>query len=110
MKKLDRLLIAILAVGVWTLAASQVFSTEQTHAQETPVVEQDDGNAKEQIAVIHAYDVVGLSAMIEKTIRDRQSKPQSMPGLDQYIKSIVMGCRINGSVRGDRITSANISC
>ena len=110
MKKVDRFLIGALAVGVWTLAVLQMTSIENTSAQETQVIEKDIGKTQEQITIIHASDVVGLSALVEKTIRDRQSRPQSIPGLDQYIKSIVRGCRISGSVRGEQITSANISC
>lgn len=110
MKKVDRFLIGALAVGVWTLVILQMSSIEKTYAQETQVIEPENGTAQEQITAIHASDVVGLSALIEKTIRDRQSRPQSIPGLDQYIKSIVRGCRISGSVRGERITSASISC
>ena len=110
MKNVDRFLIGALAVGVWTLVVLQMTSIEKTYAQETQVIEKDNGKTQEQITVIHANDVVGLSAFIERTIGDRQSRPQSIPGLDQYIKSIVRGCRISGSVRGERITSANISC
>jgi hypothetical protein len=110
MKNVDRFLIGALALGVWTLVVLQVTSIDKTYAQEAQVVEKDNEKAQEQISVIHANDVVGLSAMIEKIIRDKQSRPQSMPGLDQYIKSIVRGCRSSGSVRGDQITSANISC
>ena len=110
MKNVDRFLIGALAVGVWTLVVLQMTSIENTHAQEAQVVEKDNGKTQEQITVIHANDVVGLSALIERTIRDRQARPQSIPGLDQYIKSIVRGCRISGSVRGDQLTSANISC
>jgi hypothetical protein len=110
MKKVDQFLIGALALGVWTLLVLHVTSIDKTYAQETQVVERDNEKTQEQISVIHANDVVGLSAMIEKIIRDKQSRPQSIPGLDQYIKSIVRGCRISGSVRGDQITSANISC
>ena len=110
MKRADRFLIGALAVGVWTMVVLQMTSFGKTYAQETLVIEKDNGNSQEQITDIHANDVVGLSAFIERTIRDRQSRPQSMPGLDQYIKSVVRGCRISGSVRGERITSATISC
>ena len=108
MKKVDRFLIGALALGVWALVVLQVTSIEKTYAQETQAVEKDNVNIQKQIDVVHANDVVGLNAMIEKAIR--QSRPQSMPGLDQYIKSVVRRCRITGSVRGDQITSANISC
>ena len=110
MKNVDRFLIGALAVGVWTLVVLQMTSIENTYAQEAQVVEKDNGKTQEQITVIHANDIVGLSALIERTIKDRQARPQSIPGLDQYIKSIVRGCRISGSVRGDQLTSANISC
>jgi hypothetical protein len=108
MKKVDRFLIGTLAIGVWTLVVLQVTSIDKTYAQEMQVVEKDNEKTQEQIAVIHANDVVGLNAMIDKAIR--QTRPQSISGLDQYIKSIVRRCRITGSVRGDQITSANISC
>jgi fatty acid/phospholipid biosynthesis enzyme len=108
MKKVDRFLMGALVLGVWTLVVLQVTSIEKTYAQETQIVEKDNDKNQEQILVIHANDVVGLSAMIENAIR--QSRPQSMPGLDQYIKSIVRRCRVSGSVRGDQITSASISC
>jgi hypothetical protein len=110
MKAIDRLILGALALGVWTFIVLQVTSIDKTYAQETQIVDKDNEINQEQILVIHANDVVGLSALIEKTIRGRQSRPQSIPGLDQYIKSIVRGCRVSGSVRGDQITSANISC
>jgi fatty acid/phospholipid biosynthesis enzyme len=108
MKKVDRFLIGALALGVWALVVFQLTSIDKTYAQEAQVVEKDNENIQKQIDIIHANDVVGLNAMIEKAIR--QSRPQSISGLDQYIKSIVRKCRITGSVRGDQITSANISC
>ncbi len=108
MKKVDRFLIGALVLGVWTLVVLQVSSIDKTYAQEVQVIEKDNENTQKQIDVIHANDVVGLSAMIENAIR--QSRPQSIPGLDQYIKSVVRRCSISGSVRGDQITSANISC
>ena len=83
MKKVDRFLIGALALGVWTLLVLQATSIDRTYAQETQVVEKDNEKTQEQISVIHANDVVGLSALIEKTIRDRQARPQSNPGLDQ---------------------------
>jgi len=110
MKKVDRFLIGVLATGVWTMVVLQMTSFEKSYAQETQVIEKDNGKIQEQITDIHANDIVGLSAFIERTIGDRQSRPQSIPGLDQYIKSIVRRCRISGSVRGERITSADISC
>ena len=59
----------------------------------------------------NAYpNVVGLSALIDKIVSDRRYRPETMPGLDQYVKSIVRRCRVSGAVTGDRITSTNISC
>ena len=110
MKKVDRFLIGALTLGVWTLLVIQVTSIDMTHAQETQIAAEDNEKTQEHVLVIHANDVVGLSALIEKSASGRQLRPQSIPGLDQYIKSIVRGCRVNGSVRGDQITSANISC
>jgi len=105
MDKLDRFLIGALAAGVWSLAILQ--TTPATHAQENVAVEKE---TKSKITVIHAKDIVGLSAMVQQSVRDHQFRPQSMPGLDQYVKSIVRNCRISGSVSGDRLTSTNISC
>ena len=105
MRHIDRFLIGALAAGVWSLVALQMTSTG--YAQETSAVEQ---NAQKEISVIHATDIVGLSAMIQQSVRDHQFRPQSMPGLEQYIKSIVRNCRISGSVSGDRLSSTNISC
>lgn len=105
MRQLDRLLIAALAAGIWSLVALQI--TSVSHAQEASAVEK---GTQADIAVIHATDIVGLSAMVQQSVRDHQFRPQSMPGLDQYVKSIVRNCRISGSVTGDRITSTNISC
>jgi hypothetical protein len=105
MDKLDRFLIGALAAGVWSLAILQ--ATPETRAQENVVVEQE---TQDKITVIHAKDIVGLSAMVQQSVRDHQFRPQSMPGLDQYVKSIVRNCKINGSVIGGRLTSTNISC
>ena len=110
MRRIDRYLIAALVTGIWTLVALQVTSIGQTNAQENPNVEQERKDTQKEITVIHATDIVGLSAMIEKSFRDHQFRPQSIPGLDQYVKSIVRNCRISGAVTGDRITSTNISC
>ena len=105
MGQINRFLIGALAAGLWTLVALQV--TLNSYAQDTSVIEQD---TQTEITVIHATDIVGLSAMIQQSVRDHQFRPQSMPGLDQYVKSIVRNCRISGAVTGDRITSTNISC
>lgn len=105
MKQFDRFLIATLVAGVWSLAALQMMSV--SHAQEDPTAEQEP---QDKITVIHAKDIVGLSALVQQSVRDHQFRPQSMPGLDQYVKSIVRNCRISGSVSGDRLTSTNISC
>ena len=105
MRQLDRFLIGALVAGIWSLVALQM--TSVSHAQEKSPVETDN---QTKITVIHATDIVGLSAMVQQSVRDHQFRPQSMPGLDQYVKSIVRNCRINGSVTGDRITSTNISC
>ena len=105
MRQLDRFLIGALVAGIWSLVALQM--TPISHAQETSAVEQD---TQTEITVIHATDIVGLSAMVQQSVRDHQFRPQSMPGLDQYVKSIVRNCRISGSISGDRITSTNISC
>jgi hypothetical protein len=78
-----------------------------SNAQEKPAVEQESQN---EVTVIHAKDIVGLSALVQQSVRDHQFRPQSMPGLDQYVKSIVRNCKINGSVIGGRLTSTNISC
>ena len=105
MRQIDRFLIGALVVGIWSLVALQMTST--TYAQE---VSADEQGTQNKITAIHATDIVGLSAMIQQSIRDHQFRPQSMPGLDQYVKSIVRNCRISGAVTGDRITSTNISC
>ncbi len=105
MGRIDRFLIGALAVGVWALVVLQMTSTG--HAQDTLVVEHDTQN---EVTLIHATDIIGLSAMIQQSVRDHQFRPQSMPGLDQFIKSIVRNCRISGSISGDRLSSTNISC
>ncbi len=105
MRQLDRFLIGALVAGIWSLVALQMNSV--SHAQEILTVKKDP---QTEITVIHATDIVGLSAMVQQSVRDHQFRPQSMPGLDQYVKSVVRNCRISGSVTGDRITSTNISC
>jgi len=105
MEKLDRFLIGALAAGVWSLVVLQM--TPESRAQENIAVEQ---KVQDKVTVIHAKDIVGLSAMVQQSVRDHQFRPQSMPGLDQYVKSIARNCRISGSVSGGRLTSTNISC
>ena len=108
MQQIDRILIVAFALGVWALFAMQ--ATSVGNAQEPPAIEQVTNDIQMDTQTIHANEIVGLNAFIEKAIRDHQFRPQSMPGLDQHIRSVVRGCRITGSVRDDRITSANISC
>jgi hypothetical protein len=112
MKQIERILIATLSAGIWAMVALQVFSINQTSAQEAPVIDQVQENreAQKEIAVIHASEIVGLSALIQQSVRDYQFRPQSMPGLDLYVKSIVRNCRISGSVSDGRLSSTNISC
>ena len=105
MKRTDRLLIAFLAIGVWSLLAVQL--TSISHAQES---ETDEVEAGRDVTVIHASEIVGLSAMIQQSVRDHQFRPQSMPGLDLYVKSIVRNCRISGTVSGNRLSATSISC
>ncbi len=105
MRQLDRFLIGSLVAGIWSLVALQM--TSISHAQENSVVEK---GAQTEITVIHATDIVGLSAMIQQSVRDYQFRPQSTPGLEQFVKSVIRNCRISGSVSGDRLTSTNISC
>jgi len=112
MDQIERFIIGALAAGVWSLVALQVTSISQTYAQETSVIDQVEGNSDTQksISVIHARDIVGLNALIDKIVSDRRLRPETMPGLDQYVKSIVRRCRVSGTVTGDQITSTNISC
>jgi hypothetical protein len=105
MEKSDRFLIGALVAGIWSLAVLQMMP--ETRAQEHVTVEQE---TQDKITMIHARDIVGLSAMVQQSVRDHQFRPQSMPGLDQYVKSIIRNCSISGSVSGDRLTSTNISC
>ena len=105
MTRIDRLLVGSLVVGVWASVAIQMSSI--AHAQESIANEQD---AQRDVTVIHASDIVGLSAMIQQSVRDHQFRPQSMPGLELYVKSIIRNCRISGSVSGNRLSSTNISC
>ena len=104
MNKFERTLLGILAAGVWSLVAIQAVS--QSYAQEDPAPEVRDGVPVQ----IHATDIVGLSAFVQQTVRDHQLRPQSMPGLDQYIRSVVRNCRVNGSISGGRLSATSISC
>lgn len=105
MTRIERTLVGALAAGVWVLVALQATST--SHAQENAVNAPGPATSTD---VIHATDIVGLSAFVQQTIRDHQYRPQSMPGLDQYIRSTVRNCRINGSISGNRLTGTSISC
>ena len=105
MRTSDRLLVGILAAGVWTLVAMQAMPVSE--AQDAA---RGDPQTEASIQVIHATDIVGLSAFVQQSVRDHQFRPQSMPGLDQYIRSVVRNCRINGSVSGGRLTATSISC
>ncbi len=112
MKKSENFLFAALVAGVWTLVGLQVTASSPTLAQETPVVEEAEADREAQgdTVMIHASDVIGLSAMIEATIRTRQTMTQSTSSLDQRIKSIVRRCKVSGTVSGNRLSAANISC
>ena len=112
MRPFDRFLIGTVTVGVWTLIALQLTSNTLTHAQEASVAEQvqEDRDTQGEDTVIYASEIVGLGALIDSTVRDRHFRPQSMPGLDLYVKSIVRNCRVSATISGDRVSSANISC
>ena len=105
MNRVDRILIAGLAMGIWTLVALQ--AAPAIHAQEA---DQHLEMGPTPVQMIHANDIVGLSAFVQQSVRDHQFRPQSMPGLDQYIRSVVRNCRVNGSISGDRLTATSISC
>ena len=105
MNRIDRALVALLALGIWTLVA--LLAVPSIDAQEA---DQTEEIPPASIQVIHATDIVGLSAFVQQTVRDHQFRPQSMPGLDQYIRSVVRNCRINGSISGGRLTATSISC
>ena len=57
MGRIDRFLIGTLVLGVWALVALQM--TSIGHAQETSAIEQETQN---EVRVIHATNIVGLSA------------------------------------------------
>ena len=105
MTRIERILLGTLVAGIWSLVALQVIET--SNAQESTSVE---AGTPPTAAVIHATDIVGLSAFVQQAVRDHQYRPQSMPGLDQYIRSVVRNCRINGSVSGNRLSGTSISC
>ena len=101
----DRAIVGVLVASIWTLIAIQ--STGNSHAQEP---ESNDTNMQPRVVTIHATDIVGLSAFVQQAVRDHQFRPQTMPGLDQYVRSVVRNCRISGSVSGGRLSATNISC
>lgn len=106
----DRALVTLLAVGIWLLVAMQIASVRATYAQQAQATDTAESQVAQQAMVIHANDIVGLSAFVQQTVREQQFRPQSMPGLDQYIRSIVRNCRINGYVSGNRLSGTSISC
>jgi len=112
MTQMERFLIGTLAAGVWALVVLQVISINRTMAQESSITEQvqDNGDTQDEITVIHASEIVGLSALVQQSVRNHQFRPQSMPGLEQYVKSIVRNCRFSGSVSNGRLSATNISC
>lgn len=101
----ERTLVGFLTAGVWALVV--LVGTSISSAQD-PVDESAD--AQTGVLVIHANEIVGLSAFVQQSVRDHQYRPQSMPGLDQHIRSIVRNCRISGSVSGGRLSATAISC
>ena len=105
MNRIDRFLIAALALGVWTLIAMHAVS--RSMAQENVATNEQQ---TQTIQTIHATDIVGLSAFVQQTVRDHQFRPQSMPGLDQYIRSVIRNCRVNGTISGGRLSATSISC
>ncbi len=105
MKPIDRFILGALAVGVWTLIAIHMATS---YAQEAESDAQPEPPIR-QPGIIQASDIIGLDALIERSIATRQ-RPQSIVGLDQYVRSIVRRCRVSGSVTGNRISSASITC
>ena len=110
MQRFDRVLMTALVAGVWLSAAIQATTSTAAFAQTEQSRTQQENAPAVMPVTIHAKDIVGLSAFVQQTVRDHQPRAQSMPGLDQYVRSIVRNCRFSGSVRGDRLTSTNISC
>ena len=105
MNKYERMLVGALAAGVWTLALQVAVSS--SHAQD---VEAAAPAETASVQTIHATDIVGLSAFVQQTVRDIQFRPQTMPGLDQHIRSVIRNCRVNGYVTGDRLSGTSLSC
>ena len=112
MTQIDRFLSAALVAGIWTVIALQLIANNQTSAQETPAIEQHHSGYETQIedGVMNASEIVGLKALVEKVVRESQLRPQSISGLDQYIRTVVRGCKVSGGITGDRISYATISC
>jgi hypothetical protein len=112
MKLIDRLLITSLVAGVWALVCLQLLSNEPAHAQDqaSPEKVQNDHDRNADRTPINATEIVGLTALIEKTLRQQQVRATSIGGLDQHIRSVVRGCRVNGGTTGGRISNASISC
>ena len=110
MTTIDRILVASLALGVWMLVALQITTVHPSHAQQAEPAEETVSQGPQNPAGIHASEIVGLSAFVQQTVREQQFRPQSMPGLEQYVRSIVRNCRINGYVSGNRLSGTSISC
>jgi hypothetical protein len=105
MNSVERVLVGSLSVGVWALVVMHAITNLQ--AQEKPPAVP---NAEPPIQTIHATDIIGLSAFVQQAVRDHQFRPQSMPGLDQHIRSVVRNCRVNGSISDGRLTATSLSC
>ena len=112
MNYIDRILVAALATGLWTLVALQIVSNTAAFAQTElrQAGAATDGSTPQQSSILNATEIVGLDAQIAKALREQQIRPQAISGLDQHIKSIVRNCRVNGGTSGGRITYASISC
>ena len=112
MKTIDRLLVATLTAGIWALIALQVASHPTTYAQETTEAQplQEPAVAPRGRDSVNATEIVGLRAQIEQVVRQHQFRPQSISGLDQFVRSVVRNCRVNGGTTGGRISNASISC
>ena len=110
MTTIDRILVTSLVAGVWMLVAIQLTAIRSSHAQQAEATEETVSQLPQNIVGIHANDIVGLSAFVQQTVREQQFRPQSMPGLDQYVRSIVRNCRINGYVSGNRLSGTSITC
>ena len=112
MKPMDRFLAVALVAGVWAVVLLQVISISQSFAQEPAENQQqlDSADAHIDRHTVNATEVVGLKTMIERVVRERQVRTQSISGLNQHIKSVVRGCRVNASVTGGRVSNGSISC